>query len=57
MKFTHDVIRFKQKWKENIATSSMEDCPSPQISPTIEDPDVYKDIEKMAKQELRHAGQ
>ncbi|XP_071242406.1 acyl-CoA synthetase short-chain family member 3, mitochondrial-like isoform X2 [Salvelinus alpinus] len=27
------------------------------ISPTIEDPDVYKDIEKMVKQELRPAGQ
>ena len=27
MKFTHNVIRFKQKWKENIATtSSTEDC-------------------------------
>uniref|UniRef100_A0A8C7PGS1 Acyl-CoA synthetase short-chain family member 3, mitochondrial n=1 Tax=Oncorhynchus mykiss TaxID=8022 RepID=A0A8C7PGS1_ONCMY len=27
------------------------------ISPTIEDPDVYKDIEKMVKQELRPTGQ
>lgn len=27
------------------------------ISPTIEDPDVYKDIERMVKQELRPAGQ
>lgn len=34
-----------------------ENCLSPQITPTIEDPEVFKDIERQVREALRPAGQ
>ena len=35
----------------------MDDSLSPQITPTIEDPEVFKDVERQVEEALRPAGQ